>query len=92
MGSTDKCAVQGVYEPGRVLTLQGHFEFDRFINTETVKVFGAKWEPSFLRESLDAIDKDDDSKVASDMVLKFMLEGRRTMELGSGGLPTPPLS
>jgi GMP synthase-like glutamine amidotransferase len=91
MGSTDKCAVQGVYEPGRVLTFQGHFEFDRFVNTETVKVFGAKWDPSFLQESLDAMDKDDDSTAASDMVLKFMLEGRRTVELGLGGLPTPTL-
>lgn len=92
MGSTDKCAVQGVYEPGRVLTFQGHFEFDRFINSETVKVFGAKWDATFLQDSLDAMDKEDDSEAATDMVLKFLLEGRRTVEQGLGGLPTPPLS
>lgn len=30
VGTTEQCAVQGLYEPKRVFTLQGHFEFDRF--------------------------------------------------------------
>lgn len=91
IGKTDKCPVQGVYEPGRVLTYQGHFEFDRFINTETLKVFGAKWDTEFFRESLEAMDLDDDADAACDMVLGFFLQGRQTAEEGLGGLMTPPL-
>ncbi|KAK7222614.1 hypothetical protein V2G26_010617 [Clonostachys chloroleuca] len=90
MGSTDKCAIQGVYEPGRVLTYQGHFEFDRFINSETLKVFGAKWDAQILQSALDNTDLDDDSEVAANMVVKFMMEGRQAVE-GIGGLMTPPL-
>lgn len=42
VGSTEHCAVQGVYYPGRVLTLQGHFEFDKFENRQTMRIFGAE--------------------------------------------------
>ncbi|CAG9990884.1 unnamed protein product [Clonostachys byssicola] len=90
MGSTDECAVQGVYEPGRVLTFQGHFEFDRFINSETLKTFGAKWNAEILQSALDNTDREDDSEVAADMVVRFMVEGRQAVE-GIGGLMTPPL-
>ncbi|KAI1856013.1 hypothetical protein JX265_011910 [Neoarthrinium moseri] len=76
VGSTSHCVVQGVYEPERVLTLQGHFEFDRFINSETLKVFGAAWEPWRLDQALKAIDADDDAERAAEMVARFLTEGR----------------
>lgn len=91
IGSSKHCTVQGVYQPGRVLTYQGHFEFDRFVNTETVKVFGAKWEPSALQAALDSMDKDDDSQAAADIVVRFLLEANGLAEKGDGGLLTPPL-
>ena len=91
MGRSQHCAVQGVYQPGRVLTYQGHFEFDRFVNSETVKTFFAKWEPAAMQTALDAIDKDDDAEGAADMVVRFLLEGRQMAEQGDGGLLTPPL-
>ena len=31
IGSTARCAVHGLYQSGRVLTLQGHPEFDQFM-------------------------------------------------------------
>ncbi|CAM1507965.1 Fc.00g048130.m01.CDS01 [Cosmosporella sp. VM-42] len=74
VGATKHCAVQGVYEPGRVLTYQGHFEFDRFVNTETIKIFGAMWKPEKLKRALELMDQDDDAKVAAEMVLRFLLE------------------
>ncbi|KND87013.1 putative glutamine amidotransferase-like protein [Tolypocladium ophioglossoides CBS 100239] len=89
MGWTKHCAVQGVYEPGRVLTYQGHFEFDRFINTKTLEVFGAKWDTKALQSGLEAMDKDDDSKEAARMVVRFLLEGRSVV-YGGDGLMTPP--
>ena len=76
VGATKNCAVQGVYEPGRVLTYQGHFEFDRFVNTETIKVFGTRWKVQELQGALDLMDQDDDAKVAAEMVLRFLLERR----------------
>jgi GMP synthase-like glutamine amidotransferase len=95
IGSTEHCAVQGVYEPGRVFTCQGHFEFDRFVNSETIKFFFPAWQPKVLEETLEAIDKDGDSVAAAQMVLGFFME--KGMERGSGthavvgGLLTPPL-
>lgn len=95
VGSTQHCAVQGVYEPGRVLTLQGHFEFNRFVNTEIMKVFGATWKPEVLKETLDAIDADDDAEAAAEMVLQFLLEEEAKTGAAThatiGGLLTPPL-
>ncbi|KAK7431553.1 hypothetical protein QQZ08_001771 [Neonectria magnoliae] len=73
VGATEHCAVQGVYEPRRVLTFQGHFEFDRFVNSETIKVFGAKWEPKQYQRAMDLIDADDDAQAAAEIVLKFLL-------------------
>ncbi|KAG9193585.1 hypothetical protein G6011_03620 [Alternaria panax] len=94
VGNTEHCAVQGVYEPGRVLTFQGHFEFDRFINSETVKYFFPNWQPKVLEEALDAIDANDDSVMVARMVLKFFLEdgtgNHGRSYTASGGLLTPP--
>lgn len=95
VGSTEHCAVQGVYEKGRVMTLQGHFEFDRFVNSETLKIFGASWDPEVLSASLTAVDKDDDAEKAAEMVLMF-LANEATSKASAGvdrvkGLLTPPL-
>jgi GMP synthase-like glutamine amidotransferase len=92
MGQTKHCAFQGAYEPNHVLTYQGHFEFDRFINTETCKTFGklSGWDPQFIATSVEAMNKDDDSKTAADMVMRFFLEGRHSVP-GVGGLMSPPL-
>jgi GMP synthase-like glutamine amidotransferase len=95
VGSTPHCAVQGVYEPGRVLTLQGHFEFDRSVNSECIKHFFApKWEAERLEEALAAIEADDDSKDAARMIVGFFLEDEVVREFTGhevvGGLLTPP--
>ncbi|KAH6971660.1 class I glutamine amidotransferase-like protein [Ilyonectria sp. MPI-CAGE-AT-0026] len=73
IGQTKRCGLQGVFEPNRVLTFQGHFEFDRFVNSETIKVFGAKWDPKEFQDAMDAIDADDDAKAAAEIVLRFLL-------------------
>jgi GMP synthase-like glutamine amidotransferase len=94
-GATQHCAVQGMYDPARVFTLQGHFEFNRFVNTELINVFGAKgnWSPQMMQEGLEAVDADDDAEFLSEMVLQFMLEkggpeGEAHRKVG--GLLTPP--
>ncbi|KAJ4366719.1 hypothetical protein N0V95_000048 [Ascochyta clinopodiicola] len=94
IGDTPWCANQGMYETGRVLTFQGHFEFDRFVNSETVKTFFARKTPEWLEESLKTVDADDDAGVAAEMVLQFMMQ-KTPSECGKmhdtvGGLVTPP--
>ncbi|KAK2745847.1 hypothetical protein FQN57_003460 [Myotisia sp. PD_48] len=71
LGSSSACPVQGVLEKNRVLTFQGHFEFDRFINSETIKVFGAKWDPEFLTCGVKNTDKDDDANLLAEVVVSF---------------------
>lgn len=94
LGSTPWCANQGMMEAGRVLTFQGHFEFDRFVNGETVKTFFARKAPQWLDESLKAVDADDDAELAAEMVLHFATQkpatGLETTYKKVGGLVTPP--
>lgn len=78
VGSSQKCTVQGVYQPGRVLTFQGHFEFDGWTNAETIKVFGEHWDDAErVTEGVRrAIDIEDDGSKIAEMVLLFLIEGR----------------
>jgi GMP synthase-like glutamine amidotransferase len=62
IGRSEHCALQGVWKRGRVLTYQGHAEFDGFVNGETLKVFGKPiWSAQRLGEALKSVDGDDDA-------------------------------
>ncbi|KAB8262631.1 class I glutamine amidotransferase-like protein [Aspergillus pseudonomiae] len=75
VGSTEMCPVQGLYYPGRVLTYQGHFEFDVFVNRETCLAFGRrlKWSEEETAHYVGLIEGkgEDDSKVAAEVVAMF---------------------
>lgn len=82
IGSSAQCPIQGLYSPGRVLTYQGHFEFDVFVNAELCQEFGrrANWSPQQVASYLEQInrarvpgkeDDDDDSKAAAEAVVLF---------------------
>ena len=84
IGYTSKCPVQGLYHPGRVLTFQGHFEFDSFVNRETCIEFGRRfgWKEDDIARFMEKIDvavakergdgdDDDDAKVAAEGVVLF---------------------
>ncbi|KAF2452020.1 class I glutamine amidotransferase-like protein [Karstenula rhodostoma CBS 690.94] len=95
LGATQHCAMQGMYDPARIFTLQGHFEFDRFVNTELMKVFGAKgkWSSQMIQDGLEAVDADDDAEFIGEIVLQFMLEkggSEGAAHRKIGGLLTPP--
>lgn len=81
LGSTDHCAVQGIFQPGRVLTLQGHFEFDKFESRQTQRIFGADTSSTQERSnSNDSFggalrDEMDDGYLVAEMVVLF-LSGR----------------
>jgi hypothetical protein len=72
-----------------VLTYQGHAEFDRFVNSETLKVFGKPiWEESFLENALEMVDRDDDAIWAAGVMLKFFL-GNKFEEWNAGEVERP---
>lgn len=81
VGSTQKCAIQGVHQPGRVLTFQGHFEFDAWTNVETIKAFGDHWNDcKRVNEGVrGATDSRDDGQEIAELVFLFLTEGRDTM-------------
>ncbi|KAL4932591.1 class I glutamine amidotransferase-like protein [Aspergillus undulatus] len=85
VGSTRLCPIQGLYYPGRVLTLQGHFEFDTFVNNETCKEFAKRsgWKDEDVEEWLELIGRgrvegvvedQDDARAAAEVVLLFFLQ------------------
>lgn len=82
VGSTEACPVQGLYYPGRVLTYQGHFEFDVFVNTESCLEFARRggWDKIAVERYLGLIARGrvegivedaDDSKAAAEVVVLF---------------------
>ncbi|KAF7554924.1 hypothetical protein G7Z17_g2537 [Cylindrodendrum hubeiense] len=76
IGSTSHCQVQGIYQPGRILTYQGHPEFDQFINTECLKLVGERvgWGPEFLASAIAAAAECDDAIIAADIIVVFFFE------------------
>lgn len=89
LGFTDHCAIQGVYRPGRILTLQGHFEFDKFKSRETMRMFGAENEVEGGSEFCQASTShhgeskgrpEDDGELVAEMVLRFLVGSRSETE------------
>jgi GMP synthase-like glutamine amidotransferase len=76
IGSTSQCQVQGIYQPSRILTYQGHPEFDQFITTECLKLVGQRvgWDAAFLDAAIAAAGEGDDAAIAADTILAFFLE------------------
>lgn len=67
-----------------MLTYQGHAEFDRFINGETIKAFRRKeWSDAYLEDALKEVDRDDDAMWAAGVMLRFFLERMESKRTGS---------
>lgn len=102
LGSTDHCAVQGVYHPGKVFTLQGHFEFDKFESQHTKRIFGADASSAQKKTNADAksdnalTDEIDDGYLVAEMVVRFLFGSIRehgtTVSEQQEALPTPRAS
>ncbi|KAI2790317.1 hypothetical protein POX_d05827 [Penicillium oxalicum] len=81
IGSSADCAIQGLYYPGRILTYQGHFEFDTFVNGEYAVEFGRRldWPAEQVAQYAEQInvarapgrEDEDDSKAAAEAVVFF---------------------
>lgn len=86
VGASAHCAPQVLYDEagGRILTLQGHAESDRFVNAETVRKFGtlAGWNEDFLAEALEATEGIDDSLWMAGVIFKFFVRKEIKAEEG----------
>lgn len=105
IGSSAQCPIQGLYNPGRILTYQGHFEFDTFVNRELCIEFGrrANWPKEEVASYVEQIERalvpgledDDDSKAAAEAVLFFFAGEDQVPKYGNvtapNGMITPPL-
>lgn len=73
---TDKCAVQGMYIPKRLITVQGHPEFNEEIVRELLiarhkaKIF----DDEVFEDGMSRVDKYQDGVVVAKAFLKFLLE------------------
>jgi len=77
IGRSAQCQIQGVYWPRRLLTFQGHPEFDRYICRETTEAFlveDLKMDSDLRKKSLQAIDQDDDSWWTRQAIWSFFLQ------------------
>ncbi|KAJ6164611.1 hypothetical protein N7470_003283 [Penicillium chermesinum] len=81
VGSTPICPIQGLYYPGRVLSVQGHYEMDAFgmkkMCVESAPSFG--WKESKLSLFLEQVGPDlkerqDDAKAFATAVVCFLAE------------------
>lgn len=90
VGSTPKCPVQGLHQQGRVLTFQGHFEFDQWVNAKTIEFFGAHWsDDRLVAEGVRAaLEGEDDGLLLAELVLSFLAEGRDAAAASSVNLAT----
>ncbi|KAJ5735744.1 uncharacterized protein N7483_000869 [Penicillium malachiteum] len=81
IGSTPICPIQGLFNPGRVLSVQGHYEMDAFgmqkMCVESAPVMG--WKESKLALFLEQVgpdlkDRADDAKSFASAVLCFLAD------------------
>lgn len=74
VGSSDMCKSQGLYQPGRVLTYQGHPEFDRRILYYFTEYLGSSGmiDNDVYETSLKLIDRDSTSQLAAEVVVRFL--------------------
>lgn len=76
LGSSPRCAVQGMYQPGRFVTVQGHPEFNEEIVTEVVSLRGKAgvFSKEQTEDALERAKNEHDGVAIGAVFLKFLLE------------------
>ena len=76
LGSSPRCEVQGMLIPKRVITVQGHPEFNAEIVTELLEarhqqgIFGDK----IYEDAMHRVGREQDGVLVSGVFLKFLLD------------------
>lgn len=76
LGSSPRCAVQGMYLPGRFITVQGHPEFNGEIETEVIenRTKMGVFSEDQAQEALSRVHDEHDGVSIGATFLKFLLE------------------
>lgn len=76
LGSSPKCRVQGMYIEGRVITVQGHPEFNQGIVTELLESRHQMgiFDDATYEDGMARVDKAQDGVVVAKAFLRFLLE------------------
>lgn len=77
LGSSPRCAVQGMYSPGQFITVQGHPEFNGEIETEIIqtRTKAGVFSKDQARDGLNRVGNEHDGVSIGTTFLKFLLEG-----------------
>lgn len=77
LGSSPVCSVQGMYSPGRIVTVQGHPEFTSDIMREIIETRHATgiFDEEAYKEHAKKIELPHDGVVVSQCFIRFLLEG-----------------
>lgn len=73
---TDKCATQGMYIKGRLITVQGHPEFTEEIVRELLEARHASgiFDDETFKDAMGRVNKDHDGVKVAQAFLKFIME------------------
>ncbi|PTB70514.1 class I glutamine amidotransferase-like protein [Trichoderma citrinoviride] len=85
LGSSTKCPVQILYKPGRLLSFQGHPEFDELINEEIIrgdKDTGHVFDDETFQDALGRVSRPHDGLLMASRVMEFFLGSRKWNEAG----------
>lgn len=76
VGKTDLCHNQGVYLRNRLFTLQGHPEFDMWIEKVCLELVSKRvgWKDDFTAAAIMAADARDDAQLAAELIMTFFLQ------------------
>lgn len=80
LGFSPLCEVQGMLVPGRVITVQGHPEFNEKIMTELLEVRHEQkiFDDATFEDGIRRVSKSHDGVLVAGVFLKFLLEGKTT--------------
>lgn len=76
LGTSTKCPIQILYKPGRLLSFQGHPEFDEPINDEILKVeyeHGNAFDDEAFQDAIKRVDRPHDGVLLSSSIMAFFL-------------------
>ena len=76
LGASPRCSVQGMYVKGRVITVQGHPEFNQQIMTEILEARHDQgiFNDELYEDGMARAGKHHDGVVVSSAFLRFLLE------------------
>lgn len=82
LGSSPRCAVQGMYSPGKFLTVQGHPEYTASMVSDIVNMRAqlGVFSKEVSQDALDRVNNEHDGVEIGVVFLNFLLEDRLCRE------------